>query len=318
MLRGQSTVIENSPDLPITVLMNAGSGSADADASRRAIEAALADMPRDTALRIARRPGELGALAREAAETRPGILAAAGGDGTLNTVVAVAVEHGLPFGVIPLGTFNYFAREHGIPLDADAATRLIAAGRIRREALGRVNGRPFLINASIGLYRRLIEQREAHKRRFGRNRFVALLSGLSMLLREHRPYRVRMQIDGQPVTLSTLTVFFGRSAMQMAQLGLDEAECVSRGELGVLALREVGRGELFALALRGALARLETAENLRQYCALEVEIDWLNRKSHKIRVAVDGELIACSLPLVIESVPDALMVVVPPEAAGAT
>jgi diacylglycerol kinase family enzyme len=184
--------------------------------------------------------------------------------------------------------------------------------------IGQVNGRLFLNNASIGLYRRLVEHRELHKRRFGRNRLVAVLSGLVTLLREHRPYRLRLEIDGQPLTLSSLMVFFGRNALQMEQLGLDEALCVARGELAVLALREVDRIELLHLALRGALARLETAENLRQYCALKVRMDRLDGWFRRIRVAVDGELVECALPLLIEVVPNALQVIAPrqPETGG--
>lgn len=300
--------IEN---LPITVLMNASSGSEDKAAAHLAIDTVLRAKGRNVEMYLARRPHDLPMLAQQAADTRPGILVAAGGDGTLNAVASVARARGLPFAVIPLGTFNYFARELGIPIDTASAARVIAEGWVRPVSVGQVNGRLFLNNASIGLYRRLIEHREVHKKRFGRNRLVALFSGLVTLLREHRTYRLRLDIDGQALTLSSLSVFFGRNALQMEQLGLDEALCVARGELAVLALREVDRIELLGLALRGAFARLESAENLRQYCALKVHVDWLDRWSRRIRVAVDGELVECTLPLVIEALPNALQVIVP-------
>jgi diacylglycerol kinase family enzyme len=297
--------------LPITVLMNAVSGSEDKTAAEIAIEATLKSSGRDYQLVLARRPRELSKLAKQAAERRPCILAAAGGDGTLNAVASVARELGLPLAVIPLGTFNYFARDLGIPTDTVEAVRLIVAGTVRRVPVGEVNGRLFLNNASIGLYRRLIEERESYKQQFGRNRLVALISALITVARSHRPYRLRMEIDGQSMTFSSLTMFFGRNALQMTQLGLDEAACVARGELAILALREVGRFELLALVLRGAFKALETAANLRQSCALRVDIDWLDGRSRKIRVAIDGELADCSLPLIIEVVPDALLVIVP-------
>lgn len=299
--------------LPITVLMNASAGSQDKIAAHAVIDTVLRAAGRDVELFLTQHPRDLPKLVQQAADSRPGILVAAGGDGTLNAVATVAHARGLPFAVLPIGTFNYFARNLGIPLDIAAAARVIIEGRVRRMAVGCVNGRLFLNNASIGLYRRLIEHREMHKRRFGRNRLVALLSGIVSLLREHRSYRLHLEIDGQPVTLSSLMVFFGRNALQMESLGLDEAQCVARGELAVLALREVNRIELLGLALRGALARLETAENLRQYCALKVQVDWLEGRSRRIRVAVDGELVECTLPLVIEAVQDALQVIVPKE-----
>jgi diacylglycerol kinase family enzyme len=296
-------------NLVITVLMNTRSGNENnPEAVRIAIEA-LRAQGRDVALLQARRPRDLPMLVRQAADTRPGILVAAGGDGTLNAVASMAHARALPFAVIPLGTFNYFARDLGIPLDAAEAARIIGEGCVRSVPIGCVNGKLFLNNASIGLYRRLIERRELHKRRFGRRRLVALFSGLFTLLGRNRSYRLRLEIDGQPLILSAPTVFFGRNALQMEQLGLGEALCVARGELAVLAPREVDRRALLGLALRGALGRLESAENLRQYCASKVQVDWLDGR--RIRVAVDGELIECALPLVIEALPNALQVIVP-------
>lgn len=300
-------------DLPITVVMNAGAGSDDKSAARAAIAAALAG--RDLEFRVAGRPRDIVGLAQAAAKSRGGVLAAAGGDGTLNAVAAVARDHALVFGAIPLGTFNYFAREFGIPEDPGAAARNIVAGAVRRLPVGEINGRLFLNNASIGLYRRLIEQREVDKHRFGRSRFVALVSALLTLLREHRPYRLSLSVDGRPLSLSTLTMFFGRNALQLEQLGLAEARCVAAGELAVLALREVGRGELLGLALRGALAQLQTADNLRRHCAATVRVDRVDGRPRRMRVAIDGELIDCTLPLTVRVVPDALQVVVP-HAAG--
>lgn len=293
----------------ITVVMNVGSGSTDKDSARAAIEDGFRGC--DCALRIARRPQDVVALAAAAAAERPGLLVAAGGDGTMNAVAGVARAAGLPFGAIALGTFNYFARELGMPADPGTAARAIAGGVLRRVPVGEMDGRLFLNNASIGLYRRLVERREQDKQRFGRSRLVAIASGLATLLREHRPYRLRLDVDGRESVLSTPGVFFGRNALQLARLGLDEALCVARGELAVLALREVGRRELLGLALRGAIARLETAENLQQRCAASVEVDFVGRGPRRLRVAIDGELADCRLPLRVRVVPDALAVVVP-------
>lgn len=299
--------------LPITVLMNAESGSNDTADARAAITKAIGESSRELEILIARRPRDLPDLARRAAERGPCILAAAGGDGTLNAVAEVAWERDLPLGVIPLGTFNYFARDLGIPKDPAAAARVLAEGRPQRVAAGFVNGRIFLNNASFGLYRRLIEERETHKRRFGRRRLVALFSALATLLQRHRAYHLHLEVNGQPVEFSTLSVFFGRNALQLERLGLDEALCVARGELAVLAPREVGRLRMLGLLLHGALGQLETATDLRQGCARRVEIKRLYGSGRRIKVAIDGEVVEFSLPLVVESVPNALCMMVPVE-----
>lgn len=306
-----SSVDQVAADRPITVLMNAHSGQKDKGPARQAIDDVLLASGRDVKIINARNPEQLVTLGRQAAVDRPGILVAAGGDGTLNAIADIACEHDLPFAILPLGTFNYFARDLGISLDPAEAAGAILEGYYRRMPVGRINGHLFLNNASIGLYRKLLQERERHKQRFGRNRLVALFSAAVTLFQPHRRYRLTLEIDGKSELLYTPSVFFGRNALQMEQLGLDEADCVARGELAVLAPRDLGRMEMLGLALRGALAQLETAENLRQHCGLRVKADWIDSKKRRIKVAVDGEILECTLPLNVESVQSALQVIIP-------
>jgi diacylglycerol kinase family enzyme len=64
-------------------------------------------------------PGESpGSAARRATE---GPLGIAGGDGSLGSVAAIALERGVPFVCVPFGTRNHFARDVGLPHDPFAA-----------------------------------------------------------------------------------------------------------------------------------------------------------------------------------------------------
>jgi diacylglycerol kinase family enzyme len=298
-------------DAPITILMNAGSGQKDKSPAHQAIQNVLLPSGRDVKVIEATSPDQLVTLGRQAAVERTGILVAAGGDGTLNAIADIACEHKLPFAILPLGTFNYFARDLGISLDPAEAAFAILQGYCRRMPVGRINGHLFLNNASIGLYRKLLQEREKHKQRFGRYRLVAMFSAAATLFQPHRRYRLTLEIDGKTELIYTPSVFFGRNALQMEQLGLDEADCVARGELAILAPRDLGRMQMLGLALRGAVAQLETAENLRQYCGMRVKADWIDASKRRIKVAVDGEILECTLPLKVESVPSALQVIVP-------
>src|SRR5690606_22947963 len=160
------------------------------------------------------------------------------------------------------------------PLEPDEAAANLVQGRVRRVTVARVNGRLALINASLGLHRRLLEARERHGRKLGRNRLVALLSGLVTLLREHRTYDLRLRLDGKDTSIRTSMVFFGLNQPQLESLGLDELHCLARDLLTVVALRPMGRFDLLKLALRGALQGLADAENLRSFCASDVELQW--------------------------------------------
>ena len=122
--------LEIDTDAPLLFLINAAAGSNDADKKREIIEAALHAGGRRGELRFCR-PSELAAVAHEAAAqaatTRTAVVAV-GGDGTLNTVAQAAHAVGCAMGVVPQGTFNYFARTHGIAADpADAVRELLAS-----------------------------------------------------------------------------------------------------------------------------------------------------------------------------------------------
>ena len=74
------------------------------------------------------------------------MLVAAGGDGTICCVAEAALHHAKTLGVIPLGTFNYFAKNLGIPLKADEATRVILEGHTVRAPVLDLDGRLILNN----------------------------------------------------------------------------------------------------------------------------------------------------------------------------
>src|SRR5215203_3178011 len=93
--------------------------------------------------------GQAFAIAAEAAKRGVDVVAAAGGDGTVNEVVNGLDGYDVPLGIVPLGTANDFARQVGIPADADHAMDVILQRKPRRLDTGSLNGRRFL-NVSTG------------------------------------------------------------------------------------------------------------------------------------------------------------------------
>jgi len=88
---------------------------------------------------------------RMAAEQRPAVVIAAGGDGTVRIVAQELAGTGVPLGVIPLGTANDFARANGIPDDIAGAIDRIVRRSTRAIDLLEVNGRPFVTAGGIGI-----------------------------------------------------------------------------------------------------------------------------------------------------------------------
>ncbi|SDI97900.1 undecaprenyl-diphosphatase [Arthrobacter cupressi] len=126
----------------------------------------------------------------EETAARPGTQALGvwGGDGTVGTAAAAAVEHGLPLLVLPGGTLNHFARDVGITTLADAVAAA-ETGRGIRTDLARVtagrglNGMDeiresaMLNTASVGVYPNLVRRRERLQGTLGKP-LAGLIAGL--------------------------------------------------------------------------------------------------------------------------------------------
>ncbi|QYF92550.1 diacylglycerol kinase [Massilia sp. PAMC28688] len=308
---------DNLGTAPFFIVLNAGSGNEEAAARRSTIEEVMNRSGRAFTLRVVEDPARLDAITDELtrqAVASGGILVAAGGDGTINTVAGKAVDAGCPFGVLPQGTFNYFGRAHGIPEDLELAVQALLASRLQPVQVGLVNDRIFLVNASIGLYPQIIEEREADTKQFGRSRVVALLSMLKTALGRTQYLRIGLDEGGKTRTMRTAVLFVGNNSFQMERLGIEPlSSALEDGKLAAIAPRSVGRLGMMGLMLRGAIGKLGGARNLVAFSfeTLTVKQRTLYGTRKKIKVATDGEIRQLDTPLRFSVLKDQLLLMKP-------
>lgn len=300
---------------PLFLVLNPGAGHDDSDAVQQIIAAVLTEAGREHRFLRARRGADMPATAREAvqaAQARGGTVVAVGGDGTINAVVNAVLGSGCTMGVLPQGTFNYFGRTHGIPEDVAEAARLLLTGTPQPVQVGLVNDRAFLVNASLGLYPQLLEDREAYKQRFGRSRWVAAWAAALSLMQAHRPLRLELSSAGQSRRVRTPTLFVGNNALQLTQIGIAEAPVVTQGALVAITLRPVGTLAMAWLMLRGAVGHLGEANDVFSFAFDTLRVQPaapLGRR--RVKVATDGEVLRMRAPLVFRVAPEPLMLIKP-------
>lgn len=227
---------------------------------------------------------------------------AVGGDGSLNTVAQAAHAAGCPMGVVPYGTFNYFARTHGIPTDPAAAVRLLLDAHPSPVQVAALNNRLFLVNASLGLYPELLQDREAYKARFGRSRWVALVAAVATLLRAQRRLRLHIETGSSVRDVQTLTLFVGNNRLQLAQLGADPPDTLAgtpgHGSMAALMLRPIGTLSMLRLMLHGAMGRLREAAGVESFEFHHMVVKpTLVPGRRKVLVAFDGEVARMRAPI---------------------
>lgn len=213
-------------------------------------------------------------------------LGMAGGDGSLAVVAAAAHANDLPFVCVPAGTRNHFARDLGVdPNDPIGALEAFTHGVERVIDLGRVGGRLFLNNVSLGIYG------EAVRRSTYRNAKVRTLletTGEVLGPAGAAPDLELVDDAGQAhrhpalVVVSNGPYALGRPPLHGARPTLDG------GRLGVVVLDEPRAGRA----------------PWREWSATSLEV----RAPVPVHAGVDGEAVELSAPLDFEIVPAALRV----------
>jgi diacylglycerol kinase family enzyme len=301
-----------STDQPpgIICILNGAAGSCNAEAARRLVSRIAEEYGQAVAILVARSGAELSMLVQRALtanDSHP--IIAGGGDGTINAVASALVGGRRALGVLPLGTLNHFARDLGIPTDLEAAVRTIFTGQIARVDVGEVNGRMFLNNSSLGLYPRIVRNRE-RLQRLGYPKWIAFAQAVALVSGHYSTLRVRLRLDQEEsLARATPFVFIGNNRYEIAGLGIGARKQLNEGRLWLCMAPRRGRGwgyliRTFLLALIGRL----TLKDLNTLDATNISIE-TDRK--RLKVATDGEVNVMQSPLHYKIRPGALNVIVP-------
>jgi diacylglycerol kinase family enzyme len=288
---------------PLQIVINAASGHAAVADTRAAMEAVLQAAGRAAQWHLCQ-PSALvqqaRVAARQAAATHSAVVAV-GGDGTLNTVAQAAHAAACAMGVVAQGTFNYFARTHGLPTEPAEAMALLLRAQPVPVQVAAVNERVFLVNASLGLYPDLLEDREAYKARWGRSRWVAWWASFATLLHAQRRLRLRIELGDQIREVRTLTLFVGNNRLQLQQVGLQPAPgragAAEGGSITAVVLRPVGTLQLVRLMWRGAMGMLGEADDVEHFAFSRMVVSPARLAGRRMKVAFDGEVDQMRTPL---------------------
>jgi diacylglycerol kinase (ATP) len=229
-----------------------------------------------------REPRDGIALARRAVAQGFATVIAAGGDGTVNEVVnglmASAGRAGesptaapVVCGVLPLGTGNDFARTIGMPLELEAAWKVLEERRTRRVdvvALERDRTQRWFINMSVGGAIDQIHDRvtDEMKQRWGPLAYLrAGAEALKALLEEIGPHHVELRFDDDdtPIELDVWSVAVANGRTVGGGIAVAPQAAVDDGMLDCVAIRGVRGLDMAKVAAAVALGRhLELADDV--------------------------------------------------------
>jgi diacylglycerol kinase family enzyme len=244
-------------------------------------------------------------LAEDAVSRGADAIGMAGGDGSQALVASVAAGRGVPHVCVPAGTRNHFALDLGLDRDdVVGALDAFADGVERQVDLGRVNGRIFVNNASLGLYAKVVQSPDY--------RDAKVKTAGTMLPELLGPDAVPQDLrfrgpDGESYQTAQL-ILVSNDPYQLDHLGgRGSRERIDLGVLGIVAALVDD-----APAAR-RFAALQAAGQVRRFPGW---MEWNSRRFEvssggPVEIGIDGEALLVEPPLVFESLPGALRVRLP-------
>jgi diacylglycerol kinase family enzyme len=255
-------------------------------------------------------PERLAEVMRAAWKQGVDAIVVAGGDGTISSAAEVAVADEMVLGVLPLGTFNHFAKDLGMTADLAAAVRFLAEAEIVPVDVGEVNGTIFINNASIGVYPTMVAERDNLSRRRGWGKVRSAPLAIVRTLRRLPVHHLELVIDGSsPEAIDTPFLFVGNGLFDERGERVGQRTTLTDHRLGVYVIATTSRWRLVANAIESRVGGIRAAAQTRRRAG-ETLVVTTNEPT--LAIALDGEPTDLRPPLTFRSKSGALRVLAQP------
>ena len=238
-----------------------------------------------------------------------GLFVAAGGDGTINSVIQALVNSDAVLGVIPIGTFNHFARDLGLPLDWRKALEVAISGTTRQVDAARVNDRFYVNNVSMGLYPELVARREEKGREYPR--WKARLYAIIVTLQKYPHVSLTVETEHHQEVIRTHVLMISNNSYDLSRIGIQAPrETLEGGRLTIYWLPHLPRLALMRFIAHYLAGRVKETPGFRSFRTMRAKMQ--SSRKH-LQLGIDGEVFTMDTPLIITIVPQSLLVRVPRE-----
>jgi diacylglycerol kinase family enzyme len=232
---------------------------------------------------------------------------AGGGDGTISVAAAIALETGMPLGVLPVGTMNLFARALKVPLALPEALEAIAAGEIGMVDIATANGRPFVHQFGVGIHARLVRIREGMSYGSRVGKMLASLRAIAAAAINPPEFEAEFHTRRGVEKRRVSGIAVSNNPLGEGQIHADRLDA---GVLGVYVASPVSTSALIKLAADVFMGTWRDSPMVSEKEVGEVTLHFPKRK-RGAHAVIDGELIKLDRSVVLKVLPGALKVILP-------
>jgi YegS/Rv2252/BmrU family lipid kinase len=270
-------------------------------------------------------PGSAGALAKDAVQRGCDTILACGGDGTVHEVLQSLVGTNVALGVVPLGTANALAANLGLHSSPARAVRKLLTAEPVRFSVGRISyadnadenhSRYFTVAAGVGADALFLSRlNPSLKRRLG---YVLYLVEAFRVWATHSFPLFEasfVEHDGSRPRVEEISELL---AVRIRDFGgvlnhMVPGATLHKNGLRLVAFKTRSRFRYFRFLISVVFGRQTFSGDIELLDAVSVECRPRNGSSTRVYAEADGELLG-NLPVRIEIVPDAVTLLIPPNA----
>jgi len=167
----------------------------------------------------------------------------------------------------------------------------------------------------MGLYPKMVRQRDRQQQKLGYGKFRAAFWATLRMFRWSPFLKVKIEVDGRTFLRKTPFVFVGNNRYEMELYNIGRRPSIDEGKLSVYFLHRGGRWGVAMLLFHTLTGRVRQWRDFEEVLTDSVTIQTRKRM---VRIAFDGEISLLESPLEYKTLPGALKVIVPkPEEADA-
>jgi diacylglycerol kinase (ATP) len=294
------------------IILNPAAGQEHTARLRRRIGGAFAIRSAPFDLVETSHAGHASELAREASNLGYRAVCAVGGDGTFAEVANGLSGTQTPFGLIPRGTANQFAKNMRLPVNLEAAVEVVVNGKPTPIDLGNANGRAFTLVAGAGFDAAVMATAtRSLKERLGFGAYIYAAMKESF---GYKPALFHIVADGREMDVSAVSVMLANAGELIAsylplRLSLSPNPLLAwqDGLLDILIVAPEGITGIAAIAWHVTSRRFSGAPPLLHLQAREITIE----SDPVVPLQIDGD-VAGRTPVAARAVPHGALILTPP------
>lgn len=234
---------------------------------------------------------------------QPDIIAAAGGDGTINLVARLIKNTNIKLLIIPMGSANGMAKEFDMPESLEDCLKLIETGKTVAIDLLQINNEISVHLADIGLNAKIVKRFQLDKKR-GMLTYAKYLFNEVFFIKERR---FMLYLENETRKVKAVSITFANATKYGTGAVINPDGKLNDGLFEICIVKPFPKIHLLSIAIKMFRNRLKYSEFFETIHCSKAK---LVAKS-KTLLQVDGEIIGNVKEIRMESLLHALNVIIP-------